>query len=59
MGKYLITLLIYTIIGFLCLTVAGLSFEEALGFGMIFGFIEGDLNEIYQDFFNKNNKKGE
>lgn len=50
--KNLTTLLLYSIIGFLCLIIAGLTIREIIGFGIIFGFIGGLLDELHRDFLN-------
>ena len=45
-----VALLIYSIIGAFSLSIAGLSANQCVGFGLIFGFVIGILNEILRDF---------
>ena len=57
--KNLLTLLLYAILGFICLIIAGFTIRESIGFGIIFGLIEGILNEIHRDLIKNSNENGD
>lgn len=48
-----IKLLIYSGIGFVLLLIAGLEFRTCVGFGVMFGFVIGLLNQIHTDMVKK------
>ena len=50
----LVSLAIYTAGGFVMLIMAGLQFHQCAGFGLMFGFIMGALNEIHRDLYQQN-----
>ena len=57
--QYLKDFLLYFIVGFVFLLIAGLTLRACLGFGLVIGFIFGILNQIHSDLMDLNNNKKE
>ena len=49
--------ILYSILGFLFLLVAGLTIRMSIGLGLILGFIVGLLNAIHSDLLDLKEKK--